>query len=145
MLNVIIMVIIVGILSIISVKALRNSHYGILTRQTVNNRNSRKAAFMILTLSITFMICNGIWSTATTAFTIYHILFATPDKISKIQVILMILSLLIFSLNSGVNPFVYIMRNSECYQYTKALLSKLTTFFMMGLQMIGGYMIIWTR
>ena len=131
------MVIIVGISSFISVKALKNSD-DIRNRQNADNRNSRRAAFMILTLSILFVICNGIWSIATAALTLNYLFFGDSDKVTIVQILFMVLNLFIFSLNSSVNPFVYIMRNSELHQYAKTLLSELIRFLIISLQMIPG-------
>ena len=131
------MVITVGILSFISVKALKNSD-DIRNRQNADNRNSRRAAFMILTLSIIFVICNGIWSIATAALTLNYLFFGDSDKVTIVQILFMVLNLFIFSLNSSVNPFVYIMRNSELHQYAKTLLSELIRFLIISLQMIPG-------
>ena len=144
MFSIITMVIIVGILSFISVKALKNSE-DIRNRQNADNRNSRRAAFMILTLSIIFVICNGIWSIATAALTFNYLFFGDSDKVAMIQILFMVLNLVIFSLNSSVNPFVYIMRNSELHQYAKTLLLELIRFLIVSLQIIPGNLFYQTR
>ena len=97
-------VLVVGVNSGISIKSLRSSNESL--NESSRNDNSRKASTMILTLSIVFVICNGTWSIMWLSLAI----FGTPNGINT--VIGLFLNVTVVSMNSTINPIVYMIKNS---------------------------------
>jgi hypothetical protein len=134
-----IMVIIVGIFSDISVKTLRASTV-VPSNQKIRMKNNRKAAILIVTLCIVFMICNGAWCIMWTVLTI-----VTPSGNSMTEYAIAIrlsatlLSISMIAINSSVNPIIYIVRNSALNEYTKTHLMRLWRLIVMNFHLILGY------
>ena len=123
---------IVGVSSVIVVRALRRP-LEIQAQQTGRQHNeaNRKATVMILTLSIIFVILNGTWCVFWASWTIIE--FSNNDR-SGVNVILtwrlfaMFLSLFLMTINSFANPVVYMLRNSRLNNHTRSLLRRVKQF-----------------
>ena len=127
----------VGILTGISVKTLRNSNE-VLREQTANSDNSRKAAIMILILSIIFVICNGAWSIMWAILTDILPNDGASDESSTRTLIAQIINYFWVTVNSSANPIVYILRNSALNDYTATHLTRLMRFIMASIQTISS-------
>ena len=92
--------------------------------QNRENRN-RKATVMILTLSVIFSICNGVWIFA------WVITFALSTRSTrsyvdvKMEIFGLFLNVFLLTGNSCLNPIVYMTRNSSMNTYTKSLFGSL--------------------
>ena len=123
-LYVIVTVGIVGISSVIVVRALRRPPE-ILAQQAGrrNNETNRRATEMILTLSVIFAILNGAWCVFWAICTVivcsvkFH-----GDFVRTLRLFAMFLSLFLITINSFANPVVYMLRNSRLNNHTKSLL-----------------------
>ena len=130
-----IIVILVGILTGISVKTLRNPNE-VLRGRAANSANSRKAAMMILILSIIFVICNGAWSIIWAILTDILPNDGPSDESSR-TLIAQIINYFWVAVNSSANPIVYMTRNSALNDYTKTPLTRLMRFIMASIQTIS--------
>ena len=114
-----IMTMVVTISCGISVKTLKNPNE-VQSGQTLNDEKSRKAALMIITLSIIFVICNGAWCVMWFVVIAISPQNDTPTESDVwIAMIAMFLNSFLITVNSSVNPIVYILRNSALNQYTR--------------------------
>ena len=123
---------IVGVSSVIVVRALRRPP-DILAQQAgrQNNETNKKATVMILTLSVIFVILNGAWCVFWTICTI--IVFSANfhrDFVQTLRLFAMFLSLFLITINSFANPVVYMLRNSRLNSHTKSLLRGVKQFLM---------------
>ena len=125
----IIAVLVVWISSVIAIRSLKNPPE-MLTQQTErrNAEASRNATVVILTLSCTFVICNGIWSLWWVVLTVAYFLIGQSDYFLHIKLIGLYVNFLLITLNSSVNPLVYLMKNSAMNAYTKTLLRGLKRY-----------------
>ena len=133
--TILIMGTIVGLSTAISVKTLKTSNE-VRTGQAANNKNSRKATIMILTLSILFVMINGTWGLIGAIFTALYS-DRCSNETTMATIIAQMFSFFFFSLNSSANPIVYIMRNSALNDYTKTHLVRLTRFIATCIQMMS--------
>ena len=137
MFGLIIMVLVVGIFSFMSVRALRNSNQ-IPGRQNADNKNSRKASILVLTLSIIFLIFNGTWSVIWIYVSLDHVIQSgDPKNMQTMLFFSNIVQIVILSLNSCANPFVYILRKSDLRTFTIKLLGTVARLFFEGLRAIA--------
>jgi hypothetical protein len=136
-----IMVILVGIFSGISVKTLRASTV-VPSDQKIRMKNNRKAAIMIVTLCIVFMICNGAWCIM---WNVLNSVIPSGDLKTEyavaIDLSVILLNIALIAINSSVNPIVYIMRNSALNEYTKTHLMRLWRLIVMNFYLILGYLL----
>ena len=123
------MVISVGILTVLSLKALRKSK-SIKIGQKVQNENSKKASIVILTLSIIFIACNGVWC----LMWLPSLAVNTSQKSKHIlRIITVFINIFMMSLNSSANPVVYLVRNSGLNRYVKRNVLRLRRLFIDGI------------
>ena len=134
------MILVVGTFSFISVRALKKPNI-IPCKQNADNKNSRKASTMVLALSIIFLIFNGTWSIIWIYVSLDHIILSGDPKETQTMLFFSnIVQIVILSLNSCANPFVYILRKLELRAYTIELLGAMARFFMGGLRAISAKM-----
>ena len=118
---VIAIVIVVIISSVVSVRALKKANSA-LNGQKNNSGNSRSAAIMIVTLSITFIIFNATWCFMWMGMWIY---ISYKPRNFPLLVIITFQNLVLVTLNSCANPIVYLVKNSRLHDYTKKNLLRL--------------------
>ena len=120
---------IVWISSVIAIRSLRSPPEG-LGRQTGgrNAESSRNATVVILSLSFTFVVCNGIWSLWWVALTVAYFLMGQSDYFLHVKLLGIFVNFLLTNLNSFFNPLVYLMKNSAMNAYTKTLLRGLKRY-----------------
>ena len=125
----IIAVLVVWISSLIAIRSLKNPPE-MLTRQTERREAeaSRNATVVILTLSCTFVTCNGIWSLWWVVLTVAYFLMEQSDYFLYIKLIGLYVNFLLITLNSSVNPLVYLIKNSAMNAHTKTLLRGLQRY-----------------
>ena len=133
--SLIIMVLVVSTQTVISVRALNNSNE-MRGSQNVENINSRKAAMMVLTLSVVFLIFNGIWIIIWKADSLDFLLDDSHLK-KRMNLFSVISMIVILALTSCVNPFVYVLRKSDLRNFVIKLLLAITRLVMEILRAIA--------
>ena len=126
---------IVGISSVIVIRALRRPP-DIQTEQVdePNRETNRKATVMILTLSVVFVFLNGSWCVF---WAICRVINETSetDGLENLEEMLekfaQFFSLFLMAINSCANPVVYMSRNSRLNNHTKSLVRGLKRSLMM--------------
>ena len=121
---------IVGISCVIVIKALRRPPE-ILTQQVgrTTNEASRKAAIMILIISIIFATLNCTWCIVWAICTVLGEL-SHSDEYKIFQTYAIFLGFFLMTVNSCANPLVYMLRNSRLNNYTKSLFRRFKRFLM---------------
>ena len=128
--------VVVGIFTVISVRALRNSNK-IIAAQKIKYENSRKAAIMIITLSTVFVISNGMWSVIWGVAWVVAITGSKDGSSGEAEstgkanlAFAQLINIVMIALNSSCNPIVYILRNSALNEYTKTHFRRLGRFLL---------------
>ena len=114
---------IVGVSSVIVVRALRRPPE-IRPQQArrQNNEANKKATVMILTLAVIFVILNGTWCVFWAICTIIGFSINIYSGFAKTFLsFAMFLSLFLITTNSFANPVVFMLRNSKLNNHTKSL------------------------
>ena len=142
------MVFVAAILSVISIRVLKSGDNEMVAQQQIDRH--RKAAIMIIILSLASVVCNSIWISCIISINTQflgetekelpdgksegninelsanekHIMYAY-DKIF----ISLLVTLIMITLNSCVNPIVYITKNSALNTYTKLHIRHMIDYF----------------
>ena len=134
-------VVVVAILSGISIRVLKSA----IVEQQQSDRH-RKATIMIITLSIAFVVCNTVWAVGNT-FINAQFLGKSEGRQSESKNVTeqtkcgmqeenyndtylsLLLTLIMITLNSCVNPIVYITKNSALNTYTKLQVRQIIDYF----------------
>ena len=125
---VILMVFVVMIFSGITVKSLNSPvDIGLQPGGRGDNDQNRRATFMILLLSLAFVLTNGTWIGL---FLWMYTEFLNREEPAGRTKIMTFFTLAIMLLNSIINPLIYIARNSELRRYTKQLFMNIVVGFM---------------
>ena len=111
-----IMVIVVAVCSGITIKVLKSP---IVEPGEVNNdSHNRQATVMVLLLALAFVFINGVWLAVAAYFYTKFLFGFSFELVVGMQFI----GVSAMMINSVVNPFIYIARNSGLRKYTKEFL-----------------------
>ena len=120
------MVFVAAILSVISITVLKSEDNDIAGQQQIDRQ--RKAVIMIIILSLTSVVCNTFWITCIIYINIQFLGDTFQQNYDKSYVSLLI-TLAMITLNSCVNPIVYITKNSALNTYTKLQIRHIIDYF----------------
>ena len=125
------MVLVVAVCSVVTVKSLNSPI--VEPGEVNNNSNNRRATIMVLSLSLAFILLNGIWL-AISAY--YYSVFLSSYSV-KIANSMQLIVVGMIMINSTINPLIYITRNSALNQYTKEFISTILRNMLQIFQSLG--------
>ena len=127
------MVLVVAVCSGVTVKSLNSPNVVVMDSMGRENfLTNKRATITVLLLSLAFVSINGIWLSGFLYFYIDFLSMFSPEKGQAMQFITIAAMLI----NSILNPFIYMARNSELNHYTKQILLE---FLQSALEIFRGF------
>ena len=120
------MVFVAAILGAISIKILKSEDNELVGQQQIDRH--KRAAIIIIILSLTSVVCNTFWITCVIFVNIQFLGETVQQSYDKSYVSLLI-TLAMITLNSCVNPIVYITKNSALNTYTRLQFRQIIDYF----------------